>query len=188
MDEIMAAFWENTSALRQSDIDWLRSQKIGTDAIAHDPGEYGYLLSRANVVFDDDGGAFSFASEQPDIAATAAYVLPVRDEDGEVVDLIAWRPKDHVIAAWRRYVTVAGLQNVYAPRMGEALPVYLDPLDWLRNGREGVVIADSAGAVFALRDAGSLAAHSRQQARHLRRAFASLNPRIITQSARKEAA
>ncbi|MDT2024558.1 hypothetical protein [Methylocella sp. CPCC 101449] len=188
MNEIMVAFWANTSPLRQSDLDWLRAQGISTASIAHDPEECGFLLSRALVVFDDDGGSFSFASELPDTAAASAFVLPARDESGEVVDVVAWRPKEHVIAAWRRHVPMAGLQNIFAPRLGEPLPVFSDPADWLKAERHGVLVIDMAGAAIALRDAGALAVHSRQQARHLRRAFASLTPHINIQPSRKEAA
>jgi hypothetical protein len=188
MPDVLDAYWNYTSNLKQADLDWLISQGVSADALAHDPDEIGFLIAKANVVFDDDANGFSFASEIPDHAPTAAYTILARDEDGEIADIVAWRPRDSVVAAWARRVPLAGMQNLYAARLDEPLRVFRDPVEWLRSDRHGVIVLDARQACHWLRGAGEIEARSSDHARHLRRAFADSNPRIVIPSKFKDAA
>jgi archaeosine-15-forming tRNA-guanine transglycosylase len=72
-----------------------------------------------------------------------------------------------------------GEEQVFAPRIVEALLVHPDPLAWMRNGRRGVVVVDRPQAVALLRNAGTLIAADLDQGRQLREALETPPPRIL---------
>jgi hypothetical protein len=177
MCDVLDAYISETRSLRANEITWLLERGVPPLAIGTDPNENGFALAFASVVTDDNG--FYFASERPDERAHGAFIIVVRDEDGDLADLTAWRPKDRLLANWRGSPGLLGAQHVHEPRMGEPLAIMADPLDWLRRGRHGVVITDTARAPWALLDAGTLAAQSKNHAIALKRTFTAIVPSIL---------
>lgn len=137
------------------------------------------FLQRDRVVVD--GGSFEFAryvqgGEPADVLS--AFVFLLFDDDGQPADLAAWRP-DGGLALWRDAVWALGQEQVGLPRMGEPLRVHDGVLDWLRAGREGIVVVNHAVAAWALRTTGTLAVETRQDADRLRKALTVPPPPIV---------
>lgn len=112
-------------------------------------------LRIAPVCFDGDG--FSFARDLNDRdlnmwrCARVAVIVPVRDECGDVFDLVAWNPWTGAIATWRGAAILGEFNLTW--RLGEdALRVRPSLLDWLRNERDGIVILDATKAAWWLVD------------------------------------
>ena len=126
------------------------------------------FLQRDRVVMQGDG--FEFARYLPRATPdeiSAAFIFVLFDCEGQPVDLAAWRPNAD-LALWRGRVWALGEEQVGAPRPGEPLRVHGNVLDWLRTGREGIMILNAPIAAWALRNAGTLAVETREAADKLR--------------------
>ena len=137
------------------------------------------------VVYMD--GVFEFAAYVPDRADHAgALIFVVRDHIGDAVDLAAWSPP-RAPALWLASGSMLGAENVFAPRMRDALPVHAGPLEWLRDSCRGVVVVDETKAADLLRRAEPLQAASVEHGRQLRHMLEVKPPRILVPSAREAA-
>ena len=146
-------FFSNTRGLRQPEIDWLLAQGVPALALAKDHGEIGFVIAASKVVFGDSH--FDFADDDAE-HGVAALIMVARDENGDVADLVAWRPRDQLIAPYLGAVSMLGQHNVGMPRLGEPLLVHPEPLNWLRAARDGVVVLNPQHAWAILADAGDL--------------------------------
>ena len=148
-------FFTHTRNLRMAEINWLLGQGVTPLALAKDPGEIGFVIGAAKVVFN--ANHFDFAKHDADLDVSA-LVMVARDEAGDVADLVAWRPKDQIVAPYACSVSMLGQHNIERPRLGEPLLVHSDPLHWLRADRQGVVVLNPQRAWSLLFDAGELQA------------------------------
>jgi hypothetical protein len=115
-----------------SAIRWLLEQGIA-DTTLTEP----YPIGAARVLFHD-GGTF-------DVDAGGQRALTFRATDcGEPVDLVAWQPRTGHLASWRGAAFCLGdVDQCFNPATwfdGDGLRLHRDPLDWLRAGRDGIVI------------------------------------------------
>ena len=122
------------AALNQEAIDWLLANgiTIGTITMA-------WAVRSARVTFEPTGRY----RPCPGIGHFA-YVFAILDHG--VVDLAAWSPKDDRLATRLGHGGALGQGQLGIDGVGadHPLPVWRSPLDWLRAGRRGVVIADPA--------------------------------------------
>jgi hypothetical protein len=144
----------------------LIGEGIPLEALEHDFDEMGFAVLQDRVAFDD-GGGFCFERHlKHDEPCQLALVTPVRDQFGEIFDLVAMR-RDR-LATWLGRVGCAGLQNLFGPRLlTDALPIASDALDWLRNERRSVLIINPERAKWELASAGQLQASSIAHGREL---------------------
>jgi hypothetical protein len=157
----------------------LIAEGIPLDALEHDCDEMGFAVLQDRVSFDDNGG-FSFERHlKHDEPCQYALITPVRDQFGEVADLIAMR-RDR-LATWLGRVGCAGLQNLFAPRLlSDALPIAADAIGWLAARRRSVLIINPERARWELASAGPILAGSLEHGRALRSAL-TLCPDILVQ-------
>ena len=73
-------------------------------------------------------------------------------------------------------------------REAGALPVWRSPLNWLRAGREGIVLIRPTAAAYFLDDAGPLLAEDVAHAAELRRLMTRTGPRILVRDRDRRAA
>ena len=124
-------------ALDQRAIDWLLANGVTIATIAMP-----WAVRSARVTFEPSGRYRPCPG-----LGNYAYILPVFD-DG-IVDLVAWSPKDDRLATRLGSGGALGQGQLGIDGVGTTdrpLPVWRSPLDWLRAGRRGVVIADPAVA------------------------------------------
>ena len=107
---------------------WLLDEGVPVSAL--------WPIGGASVRFD--GRAF-------DLEHGGEQAITFRTLDrGEVVDLIAWNPQTGALASWLGAAFCLGdLEDIHNPATyfgGGGLLVHASPLEWLRAGREGIVI------------------------------------------------
>jgi hypothetical protein len=117
-----------------------------------------------------------------DAADVNALLFAVRDEIGDAIDLAAWSPP-RPPALWCGRGALLGGENLFAPRMREALAVYKTPLGWLRGQGCGVVVLDKRKAAPLLRRAEPLQARSIEHGIELRRMLTQRPPCILIPAA-----
>jgi hypothetical protein len=169
--------WQECPPLPQKHIDRLLAAGVSEDALACDPGDYGFAIAFDRVAFDGPHFAFERHLRQPDDNCTSALIFVGRDECGETADLVAWRGEQ--LASWTTRARVLGQQNVFGPRVGSpALAIHPGPLEWLRADRHGCVLIDAERARWLLTSAGPLLAASIEHGRDLRSAL-TFSPEIL---------
>ena len=160
------------AALNQEAIDWLLASGVTIDTVATP-----WAVRSARVTFEPTGryrpcpGLGEFA-----------YVLPLID-DG-IVDLVAWSPKNDRLASRLGRGGALGQGRLGIEGVGTTdrpLPVWRSPLNWLRAGRRGVVIADPVVAAHLF--AGTiLQAEDRAHATEVSEALRLPPPTVISQT------
>jgi hypothetical protein len=157
--------------------EWFIEQGVPPVNLVKTWAGYSDLVLYDDVVFLDNG-CFEFHRYKPG-KADAALTFVCWSSDGCASDICAWQAKTGKIATWLGYVAMLGEENLYGPRPDVGLMVHVDPLDWFKAKRSGVVILNSEWAAPALRDAGTLATSSLAAARTLRRALVVEMPKIL---------
>lgn len=112
-----------------------------------------------------------FRLAQHDGEGEPAFVTLVRDEREDGLDLVAWSARDpRRIARRDGAAALLGegmLRNPATFANGRPVRIFRDPLGWLRNDRNGLVIVDPIGAALRLADAPGLMAEDAAHAREL---------------------
>lgn len=166
----LISIWQECPHLSQSQIDRFLAAGVSIEALSADPGHYGFAVASDLVAFEGCQFAFERHLRQPG-ECERAFIVPGRDQFGEIVDLIAWRAGQ--LATWCGRIACLGLQNLYEPRLGnDALLVDPDPLAWLRHDRRGVLIINPERAKWELASAGPLLVSTIEQGRQLQSALA----------------
>ncbi|MGO9770415.1 MAG: hypothetical protein ACLPSW_12835 [Roseiarcus sp.] len=123
------------------------AREIPPVALDIDPGRPAAPVRAARVVFAER--YFDFAAEHDEDARPALCVI-ARDEFGVVDDLVAFDARGH-IGRWLGRAVLLGEQMRFFPRVeSPALRVFVDPWEWLRAERRGVVILDRGRARWRL--------------------------------------
>ena len=106
------------------------------------------MILGASVVYREDS-SFLFADELdgPD-DASPAFVILCRDDDDHAIDISAWSPSSGRLATWLGRAWAIDQHRVLEPRLSDydALAVFKNPMEWLQNRREGIVIIDAQRA------------------------------------------
>ncbi len=92
-----------------------------------------------------------------------------RDADGQPVDLVAWSAKERMLATWQGVAWAIGLDQTLEA-FGLPARAYLDPLRWLVNDRDGLLILNPSRAALELHGA-LIEAEDDLQAAALRKAL-----------------
>jgi len=133
---------DSTDRLHLKGFNWLRSKEIDQSAIT-DP----ICVRTTRALLDGRGGYL------PCPIGDFAFLFPVnlRDEieDLEVIDCVAWQPRSGRIATHLGVSALLGEGQIGRCGIGthgRALPVWRDPVGWLKAERCGVVIVDDTRA------------------------------------------
>ncbi|WP_294532608.1 hypothetical protein [uncultured Rhodoblastus sp.] len=186
-DDILAAWRENYSQIRQTGFDWLMSAGVPPLALTRDPAPFdGFPVTAAQVEFLDKGFEFTTYLRDPQRPQRALIIL-ARDIDGEIADIAAWTPKTGDVRFWLGRLSMLGENNILAPRFDEPLPVHETALDWLKADRRGVFIADPARAAANL-EGHSLLAENLNFAGQLKKALTRPAPPIFVKREERRAA
>lgn len=175
--------------LKQIDIDWMRSKGIPPEAIIFSTFA-GDEICRARVTYSQCGRFFDpFEAGSDPGEAVTAYVWTARDSIGDPADVVAWHPRTGRLATIEGSIPVIGEENVFAPRLDEALSVFDNPLAWLADGRRGVLLLPGRdpAAVETLRLAGPLAVESLSLAERLASAHEAALQILVPQFQRQAA-
>jgi hypothetical protein len=172
-------FTYSQSPLTQQDLDGFKRAGVGLRALA-----FPDMVFKARVLFD--GRFFDIA--HPDEAGVSAFILPVRNQFEDMIDVLAWRGGKICTLLGRAWIL--GEENLYAPRIihGGALPVWRSPLPWLMAERTGVVILDYQKAALNALDFGPLLAEDAAHRAFLRQRLTIPLPRILLPSSAEVAA
>ncbi len=165
---------------------WERLYALGVRERAVTGGGNFAALRFAAVKFLPSG-AFEFAHNLPDASgAVLAVIVPMLDIDGRTHDLVALDLETMRAARWRRSLSILGMHRLYGPRI-EPLAVYQTPLEWLRAGRDGIVIADFPAATKLLCGGEPLAVDDAAFGRELHAKLRLGPPRILVREQRRVA-
>jgi hypothetical protein len=111
-------------------------------------------------------------------------LILVTDTEGDAVDIAAWQPASARLGTWCHRAWALGEGAIYELRLSEhgALPVWRDPLRWLRACREGVVLIQPCLAAAFLCDVGPLLAEDVAHGCELKEKLTRPAPRILIPS------
>lgn len=176
MRDLIEAELRQADRLKQKHLDAFARDGIPALNLAKTWDGWFSFMHRAWCVFDDNGG-FEFARHLEGGLAQSAFVFAVRDEYGDDVDVVAWKPP--VLAVWLGHVALLGQEQVNGPRLGrDPLRVHTTVAGWFRAAREGVFVLDEARAADLLR-CETLGAESAIHASDLRRRLTRPAPPVV---------
>ncbi|MGC2409383.1 MAG: hypothetical protein WA441_05165 [Methyloceanibacter sp.] len=139
----LAAFYRSLPFPTDGELRWLLNQGIDGEVMASP-----YAIRGAAVEFDRH--TFDF---DPDGSRAVIFRA---DDRGEPRDLVAWGPKSGRLASWRGSAFCVGdADDVLNPAinfMDGALRIHRTPLEWLRSGRDGIVIVQPKDVCGHLHD------------------------------------
>lgn len=133
--------------LMPRDIDWLIGRGVPMAAIVRpEPMRlcHGFRAADARLEIDVNGPLW-FAFIEPE-------------------DVVFWEPRTGALATWNGRAFALGesmIANATTYSFDFALNVFASPLDWLRAGRDGIVVVDWERAFDHLRDCPSVAVAER---------------------------
>lgn len=137
----------------------------------------------APIAFDrNDRFAFAWESLPGDVIEHA-FVVPADDQDGEIIDIVAWLP-GRSPATWMGRAPLLGGRNIRAPRpqLEKFLMAHQSVWAWLAAGQEGIVIFDPHRAADWLEGV-TLAAESIEHGQRLRHGLTRRAPPIVARRA-----
>jgi hypothetical protein len=127
-------YW-NARPLWQSDLDHFAALGIsGLDLANPD------MVLKAGIILDDGGNTFVFEHHTDTDVGRDAFILPVEGASG-IIDLVAFNPAIELLATWLGRAFAINEVSMWAPNLdGDPLPVWRDPIGWLKASREGIVL------------------------------------------------
>ena len=174
---LAGTFWANSNLLPREVTELARLGVPMDGLIGPPPIRAGYVL------FDELGFEFDH-HDRHGREGVRAFLFAITDPQGVCRDIVAWSPQLNRTATWLGRAWALGEERVYAPRLTDhgALPVWRDPLGWLRANRKGICLIRPKSAVHHLDDAGPLLAEDPEHGAELRRLLARPAPRILVPS------
>ena len=127
-------YW-NARSLWQSDIDHFARLGIsGLDLANPD------MVLKAGIILEDGGDTFVFEHATDTDEGKDAFILPVESVSG-INDLVAFDPEIGLLATWLGRAFAINEASIWQPNLnGDPLPVWRDPIGWLKAKREGIVL------------------------------------------------
>lgn len=127
-------YW-NARSLWQSDLDHFATLGVsGLDLATPD------MVLKAGIIPDEVGGAFTFEHHTDTDEGRDAFILPVEGASG-INDLVAFDPEIGLLATWLRRAFAINEASIWAPNLDrDPLPVWRDPIGWLKAKRQGIVL------------------------------------------------
>jgi hypothetical protein len=127
-------YW-NARSLWQSDLDYFAALGIsGLDLATPD------MVLKAGIILEDGGVTFVFEHHTDTDEGRDAFILPVEGPIG-INDLIAFGPEIGLLATWLGRALAINEASIWAPNLDrDPLPVWRDPIGWLKAKRQGIVL------------------------------------------------
>lgn len=115
---------------------------------------------------------FNGPTFEPDSNGVRALTFTVIDRQ-RVIDIVAWHPRSGMLSSWRGQAFCLGdLDDIFSPATyfaGGTLRIHRTPWEWLKAGREGIVILRPELSYSYLRHCRRLSVPDMQLAARLRR-------------------
>jgi hypothetical protein len=114
----------------QQELDWFRRQGVTEDALVQP-----WPIGATSVLFD----GHNFAPDPNGVRAITIVVI----DCGYIIDIAAWQPRSGQVASWLGKAFCIDQDQLTNPATyfaDGALLVHRTPLEWLRAGRDGIVI------------------------------------------------
>jgi hypothetical protein len=127
-------YW-NARPLWQSDLDHFATLGIsGLDLASPD------MVLKAGIILEGDGSTFIFEHATDTDDGRDAFILPVEGATG-ISDLVAFDPEIGLLATWLGQAFAINEARIFDPNLdGDPLPIWHDPIGWLRAKRQGIVL------------------------------------------------
>jgi hypothetical protein len=127
-------YW-NCRPLWQSDLDYFAALGIsGLDLANPD------MVLKAGIILDDGGDTFGFEHHTDSDGGRDAFILPVEGASG-IIDLIAFDSEIGLLATWLGRAFAINAASIWEPNLdGDPLPIWRDPVGWLKAKRDGIVL------------------------------------------------
>jgi hypothetical protein len=127
-------YW-NARPLWQSDLDHFVALGISGLGLANPD-----MVLKAGIILDDGGNTFVFEHHTDTDGGRDAFILPVEGSSG-IIDLIAFDPETGLLATWLGRAFAINEVSIWEPNLdGDPLPIWRDPIGWLKAKREGIVL------------------------------------------------
>jgi hypothetical protein len=132
-------------------------------------------------------GPASFEFEQHTTASeegTRVLLFLVRDATEQPIDIVAWDRLTGRTGTWLNRAWALGQNQLLRPRLTAhgGLSIWRDPLQWLCEGQEGLVLIRSSAAAYQLDEAGPLVVDTVRHGAELRQLLTRRGPRILVRS------
>ena len=135
---IIAEFWRRSGHPSQAQLDLLtKVMGIPVSALVSSVDGEDFPIAMFHV--ERHRNTFVFSDDKT-IKPSIGFVA--WNEWGTAHDLVAWSPRDGWAGTWLGRAGGLGECDLQAPRVGDALSVFLNIADWLRAGRDGFAIVD----------------------------------------------
>jgi len=127
-------YWSGRSLWR-SDLDYFAALGIsGLDLATPD------MVLKAGIIPEDDGDTFIFEHATDTDEGRDAFILPVEGAFG-IHDLVAFDPEIGLLATWLGRAFAINEASIWEPNLDrDPLPVWRDPIGWLKAKRQGIVL------------------------------------------------
>jgi hypothetical protein len=127
-------YWK-ARPLWQSDLDYFAALGIGGLDLATPD-----MVLKAGIILEDGGKTFVFEHATDTDAGRDAFILPVEGGSGSI-DLVAFDPEIALLATWLGRAFAINEASIWEPNLdGDPLPIWRDPIAWLKAKREGIVL------------------------------------------------
>jgi hypothetical protein len=124
-------YW-NARSLWQSEIDYFATLGISALDLACPD-----MVLKAGIVLEDNGDTENATDNDN---GRDAFILPVEGAGG-INDLVAFDPEIGLLATWLRRAFAINEATIWEPNLGgDPLPVWRDPIGWLKAKRQGIVL------------------------------------------------
>ena len=127
-------YW-NARPLWQSDLDHFAALGISGLGLANPD-----MVLKAGIILDDGGNTFVFEHHTDSDGGRDAFILPVEGASG-IIDLVAFDPEIGTLSTWLGRAFAINEASIWEPNLdGDPLPIWRDPVGWLKAKREGIVL------------------------------------------------
>jgi hypothetical protein len=98
------------------------------------------MVLKAGIIPEDYGDTFIFEHHTDTDEGRDAFILPIEGPTG-INDLIAFDPETGLLATWLGRAFAINEASIWEPNLdGDPLPVWRDPIGWLKANRQGIVL------------------------------------------------
>jgi hypothetical protein len=133
-DLCRAEYW-NARSLWQSDLDHFATLGIsGLDLATPE------MVFKAGIILEDGGDTFIFEHHTDTDDGRDGFILPVEGANG-ITDIVAFDAETGLLATWLGRAFAINEASIWEPNLDrDPLPVWRDPIGWLKANRQGIVL------------------------------------------------
>jgi hypothetical protein len=98
------------------------------------------MVLKAGIILEGGGDTFIFEHATDTDEGRDAFILPAEGASG-IIDLVAFDPEIGLRATWLGQAFAINQASIWAPNLDrDPLPVWRDPIGWLKAKRQGIVL------------------------------------------------